>query len=314
MEIWRHSLDAAPPFGPCLATLGNFDGVHAGHRQLLEQIRQRAQSQGLPSVVISFDPHPTLVTVPEKRPRLLMTLPQRLEIFQQLGVDLAWMIPFGRELSEMAPEAFLKQLHTAIKPRELHVGKGFRFGQNQVGNLDTLKAWGQGVGCAICAHGLKAMDGGPLSSTRIREALDRGDVQEAALLLGQPFAVTGVVVQGEQRGRHLGFPTANLAWEQEQLPAQGVYVVKVREGASGAMHLGLTNIGHKPTFQGTRLTVETHILDFQGDLYGTRLEVMFLHRLRGEQRFESVAALRQQIAEDIAQGRAWGQVQAAPSC
>jgi len=307
MLIWHHSLSSAPEFGPCLVTLGNFDGVHAGHRELLEQVHLRAQGQGLPSAVVSFDPHPTVITAPERRPRLLMTLAQRTAAFERTGVDLAWVIPFSRAFSELSPAAFLEQLQRALRPTELHVGKAFRFGRDQEGTLDTLKAWGEMVGCQIHPHALRAPDGGFLSSTRIREALDCGDVQEAAVLLGHPFVLTGVVVEGDRRGRHLGFPTANLEWEQEQVPAKGVYVTEVRGSHFPRPHLGLTNVGENPTFEGVRLSVETHLPDFQGDLYGTHLEVGFLHRLRGEHRFVSVDGLRAQIAEDVARGKAWWQ-------
>ena len=255
--------------------------------------------------MVSFDPHPTVVTAPERRPRLLMTLGQRLAAFKQTGVDLAWIIPFSRALSEMSPEAFLEQFQRVLHPRELHVGKAFRFGRDQAGNLDSLKIWGEQVGCAIHSHALRAPDGGFLSSTRIREALEQGDVQEAAVLLGHPFALTGVVVDGERRGRHLGFPTANLEWEQEQLPAKGVYVTEVKGSHLDGPHLGLTNVGEKPTFEGVQLTVETHLPGFQGDLYGTHLELAFLHRLRGEHRFTSVDGLRAQITEDVLRGQIW---------
>ncbi|MBP1627258.1 MAG: riboflavin biosynthesis protein RibF [Holophagaceae bacterium] len=305
MEIWHHSLTSAPNFGPCLVTLGNFDGVHAGHRELLEQVHQRAEALGLPSAVVSFDPHPTVVTAPERRPRLLMTLGQRLKAFQRTGVDLAWIIPFSRALSEMAPEAFLAEFQRVLQPREVHVGKAFRFGKDQAGDLLSLTAWGEGVGCEVHAHALRAADGGFLSSTRIREALDKGNVEEAASLLGHPFALTGVVVEGDRRGRHLGFPTANLEWEQEQLPAKGVYVTEVRGSHLEKSFLGLTNVGDKPTFEGVALAVETHLPGFQGDLYGTHLELAFLHRLRGEHRFTSVDGLRAQIAEDVQRGQNW---------
>jgi len=161
------------------------------------------------------------------------------------------------------------------------------------------------VGCLVQDHALRAPDGGHLSSSRIREALSLGAVEEALALLGHPFVLTGPVVEGERRGRHMGFPTANLEWEQEQLPEKGVYVTEVRGAHLAGPRMGLTNVGDKPTFGGVKLTVETHLPDFQGDLYGAHLSVGFLHRLRGEQRFNSMEGLRAQIAEDVARGRAW---------
>lgn len=305
MEVWHHPLDAAPDAGPHVVTLGNFDGVHAGHREVLEGAAARARARGLPSAVVTFDPHPTVVVAPERRPLLLMTLAQRLAAFEAAGMDLAWVIPFSRAFSELEPGAFLDRLRTVLAPVELHVGRAFCFGRDRSGDVATLEAWGREHGCEVHAHALRAPDGGHLSSTRIREALERGDADAAARLLGHPYVLTGVVVEGDRRGRHLGFPTANLQWEQEQLPAPGVYVTGVRSAHWEGPRLGLTNIGEKPTFQGRRLSVETHLPGFEGDLYGTRLELRILHRLREERRFGDVEALRRQIAADVAEGEAW---------
>ncbi len=313
MEVWRHKLDAAPTAGPCVVTLGNFDGVHAGHRELLRQAAQRAGAAGQRAAVVTFDPHPTVVVAPERTPRRLMTLAQRLAAFEAEGMDLAWVIPFSRPFSELAPEVFMAGLQRALAPTELFVGTAFRFGRSRAGSVDTLQAWGEAQGCLIHTLALRAADGGRLSSTRIREALERGEVEAAAQWLGQPYALTGVVVEGDRRGRHLGFPTANLAWEQEQLPAFGVYVTQVDLPHRPGLRLGLTNVGQKPTFDGQRLTVETHLPGFDGDLYGARMTVRFLHGIRGEARFDSVEELRQQIARDVAEGQAWWKEHQAPA-
>jgi riboflavin kinase/FMN adenylyltransferase len=305
MEVWHHNLEEAPSAGPFVVTLGNFDGVHAGHRELLRAAAARARALGLRAAVVTFDPHPTVVVAPERKPKLLMTLAQRLAAFEAEGMDLAWVIPFSRLFSELSPEAFLHQLRRALSPAELHVGRAFCFGRDRRGDVATLEAWGEAHECRVHTLALKAADGGRLSSTRIREALDRGEVAAAAELLGHPYSLTGVVVEGDRRGRHLGFPTANLAWEQEQLPAHGVYVTQSLSPHHGEPRMGLTNVGEKPTFDGKRLTVETHLPGFEGDLYGARMELRFLHRLRGEAKFASVDALRDQIAQDVAQGRAW---------
>lgn len=309
MEVWHHTLDAAPAGGPFVVTLGTFDGVHAGHRELLQVAAGRARTLGQRAAVVTFDPHPTVVVAPQRKPRLLMTLEQRLAAFEAEGMNLAWVIPFSRGFSELSPEAFLERLQAVLMPVELHVGRAFCFGRDRSGNVDTLEAWGAAHGCAVHTLALRAPDGGRLSSTRIREVLDQGHVAEAAELLGHPYTLTGIVVEGDRRGRHLGFPTANLAWEQEQLPAYGVYVTEVFRPHHDERHLGLTNVGEKPTFEGRRLTVETHLPGFDGDLYGTRMEVRFLHRLRGEVRFASVEELRVQIVQDVAQGLAWWQAQ-----
>ena len=305
MEVWRHTLEAAPKSGPCVVTLGNFDGVHAGHRELLRIAAGRAKAAGLRAAVVTFDPHPTVVVAPQRKPKLLMTLEQRLAAFEAEGMDLAWVIPFSRAFSELSPLAFLDRLRQALSPVELHVGRAFTFGHDRSGTVETLETWGAAHGCEVRTLALLAPDGGRLSSTRIREALDRGEVDAAADLLGHPYALTGVVVEGDRRGRHLGFPTANLAWEQEQLPASGVYVTEALLPHHGGPYLGLTNVGEKPTFEGQRLTVETHLPGFEGDLYGARLDLRFLHRIRGEVRFATVDELRDQIAQDVAAGAAW---------
>ncbi|MFN8011272.1 MAG: riboflavin biosynthesis protein RibF [Holophagaceae bacterium] len=305
MEVWHHALDQAPAAGPHVVTLGNFDGVHAGHRDVLEGAAARARARGVPAAVVTFDPHPTVVVAPERRPLLLMTLAQRLAAFEASGMDLAWVIPFSRPFSELEPATFLDRLRRALAPVELHVGRAFCFGRDRRGDIAVLEDWGRAHGCEIHAHALRAPDGGHLSSTRIREALERGDVEGAARLLGHPYALTGVVVEGDRRGRHLGFPTANVQWEQEQLPASGVYVTEVRSSHWEGPRLGLTNIGEKPTFEGRRLTVETFLPGFDGDLYGARLDLRVLHRLRGEQRFADVDALRARIAGDVEAGEAW---------
>lgn len=305
MEVWRHDLASAPTVGPHVVTLGTFDGVHAGHRGLLRAAAASARVQGLPAAVVTFDPHPAVVVAPHRKPRLLMTLGQRLAAFEACGMDLAWVIPFSRTFSELQPFPFLDGLARSLAPAELHVGKAFAFGRDRGGDVGTLLAWGEARGCLVRAHALRAADGHHLSSTRIRLALDKGDVNEAAALLGRPYVLTGVVEEGDRRGRHLGFPTANLRWEQEQLPARGVYVTAVRGRLLPGLQPGLTNIGEKPTFQGRQLTVETHLPGFHGDLYGARLELQFLHRLREEQRFDNVDALRTRITADVQAGLDW---------
>ena len=305
MEVWHHTLERAPIAGAFVVTLGTFDGVHAGHRELLRLAAGRAKAAGLRAAVVTFDPPPAVVVAPQRKPKLLMTLEQRLAAFEAEGMDLAWVIPFSRAFSELSPGAFLDGVRRALAPAELHVGRAFAFGRDREGTVATLEAWGARHGCAVHTLALRAPDGGRLSSTRIREALDQGEVEAAAKLLGHPYALTGVVVEGDRRGRHLGFPTANLAWEQEQLPAFGVYVTEAFLPHHGGARLGLTNVGEKPTFEGRRLTVETHLPDFEEDLYGARLDLRFLHRIRGEARFASVDELRTQIAQDVAAGQAW---------
>jgi len=307
MELLNFAFGSTPgefkrigPTGPCVLTLGNFDGVHSGHRRLIGDAVASAKEQRLPMVAVTFDPHPVKILSPGNHPGLLMTLAQKLSIFDYLGVSAVWVIPFSREFSELAPNAFLDGLRETLNPIELRVGRAFRFGRDRAGELSCLQTWGADNGCAVYAHAFKTPDGGPLSSSRIRQALMDGDVALASDLLGAPFTLTGVVVEGDRRGRQLGFPTANLAWEQELLPASGVYVTTMR----CATHLAgparsLTNIGVKPTFNGRGLTIETHLPKMDINLYGSKIELEFLARIRGEEKFEKAELLRAKIAEDI---------------
>jgi len=310
VKIWRHTLEEGPRHsGPTVVTLGNFDGVHPGHRELLAAAVGRARERGMPAAVVTFDPHPAMIVAPERKPKLLTTLAQRLAVFEAIGLDIAWVIPFSRAFSQMSAQSFLAEIDRVLEPVELHVGRSFRFGRDRLGDLLALEAWGLDTGCKVVSHAFKAHDDGWLSSTRVREAIEWGDVDEAARLLGHPYVLSGVVVEGERRGRHLGFPTANLQWEQEQLPASGVYVTEVRGARVGHSRLGLTNVGEKPTFQGLSLSVETFLPDFDADLYGARLEVAFLHRIRGEQCFSGVEELREQITRDVEAGEIWWRAQ-----
>jgi riboflavin kinase/FMN adenylyltransferase len=307
MELWNLAFGSTPgefkrigPSAPCVLTLGNFDGVHSGHRRLIGDAVASAKEQRLPMVAVTFDPHPVKFLSPENHPGLLMTLAQKLSIFDYLGVSAVWVIPFSREFSELAPYAFLDGLRETLNPVELHVGRAFRFGRDRAGELSCLQTWGADNGCAVCVHAFKTPDGGPLSSSRIRQTLMNGDVALASELLGAPFTLTGVVVEGDRRGRQLGFPTANLAWEQELLPAPGVYVTTMRCAAHLAGSApGLTNIGVKPTFNGRSLTVETHLPKMDVNLYGSKIELEFLARIRGEEKFEKAELLRAKITEDI---------------
>lgn len=306
MKLWRHALEEAPTHsGPTVVTLGIFDGVHMGHRELLGAAVHRAKERGIPAAVVTFDPHPAVIVAPERKPKLLTTQAQRLAAFEAAGLDIAWVIPFSRAFSQLSAQNFLAGLDRTLEPVELHVGRSFRFGRDRLGDLLALEEWGLDTGCKIVAHAFRAHDDGWLSSTRIREAIEWGDVEEAARLLGHPYVLSGVVVEGDRRGRHLGFPTANLQWEQEQLPGSGVYVTEVRGTRVGHPRLGLTNVGEKPTFHGLSLSVETFLPDFHADLYGAKLELAFLHRIRGEQRFSNVEELREQIARDVEAGEAW---------
>ncbi|MDR2562170.1 MAG: riboflavin biosynthesis protein RibF [Holophagales bacterium] len=310
MQVWKADFFSARAEklqqGPSVATLGNFDGVHAGHRQLLAKAVHSAKGRSLPTVLVTFDPHPEKMLSPAPGAALLMTMQQKLDVFERLGIDCVWAVPFDREFSELAPCTFLDGLCEAISPTDLHVGRAFRFGRGRAGDIDLIKEWAADNDCLVHPHAYKAIDGGALSSSRIRRALLDGEVGLASELLGGPYVLSGVVVEGERVGRKLGFPTANLRWDQELLPAPGVYVTSVHCPPSlSSPSLGLTCVGTKPTFAGRPPTVETHLPGKDMNLYGSIMELEFLHKLRGEIAFENVSELATQIAEDVKNGLEW---------
>ena len=310
MQVWKADFFSGRAKklqqGSSIATLGNFDGVHAGHRQLLSKAVHSAKERSLPSVLVTFDPHPGKVLSSSPGPGLLMTMQQKLEIFESLGIDCVWAVPFDRAFSELAPWAFLDGLREAISPDDLHVGQAFRFGHGRAGDIGLIVEWAASNECSVHSHAFKANDGGALSSSRIRRVLLDGDVELASELLGDPYVLSGVVVEGERIGTKLGFPTANLRCDQELLPAHGVYVTSARCPPSlPSASLGLTSVGTKPTFAGRQLAVETHLPGVDMNLYGSKMELKFLRRLRGEAVFQDEAALAAKIAQDVKNGIEW---------
>ncbi len=305
MEVVR--LDSLEPRGwpePALA-VGNFDGVHRGHQALVALAVRDARASNGTSVVLTFDPHPSRVLSPDRAPASLMTLDQKAEILAGLGVDRLAVLPFTVELSRREPEEFARDvLQHALGARVVVVGSSFRFGRGRSGDLATLRRLGEALGFRV--HGQRPViaRGGPISSTRIREALSRGDVEAARDFLGRRFFVDGTVVKGEGRGRQIGIPTANLDVVNETIPGGGVYACwcRVREDDAPTRPAAV-NIGRRPTFGGGVVTVEAHVLDYEGDLYGRGLHVEFEQRLREESRFPNAEALVAQIRRDIADAR-----------
>jgi riboflavin kinase/FMN adenylyltransferase len=299
-------LQAPGPLGwprPAL-TLGNFDGVHRGHQALVAAVVEEARVREGTAVVLTFEPHPARIISPERAPRALMTVEQRAEVLASLGVDRVVALPFTLELSRKSPEEFAALvLRDTVGATLLAVGPDFRFGRGRAGGLETLTRLGPELGFAVRAVPAVDHGGAPISSTRVREALDEGAVAEATALLGRRFFIDGGVVRGAGRGRSLGVPTANLEPVNEQLPARGVYACWCRASPAGKPLPGVVNIGIRPTFGEGEPTVEVHLLDFEGDLYGRVLRVEFAERLREERRFPDVAALEQQIGEDVGAAR-----------
>lgn len=304
MEVLR--LESLVPVGlkaPAV-TVGNFDGVHLGHRALVEAVVAEARSTGGEAVALTFDPHPSRVLAPERAPATLMTIGQRAEVLGALGLDRLAVLPFTRELSHEPPDAFARRvLVEALGARAVVVGFNFRFGRGRAGDAAALEACGRRLGFSVKALPPVLHEGAPVSSSRVREALGRGAVEAARALLGRRYFVDGAVVQGLGRGRGLGIPTANLDPLNEILPGGGVYACLCRIGGDAARRPGVVNVGRRPTFGGGAVLLEAHLLDFDGDLYGRTLRVEFEARLRDEERFPDAAALLRRIRDDIEAAR-----------
>jgi riboflavin kinase/FMN adenylyltransferase len=289
-------------------TIGNFDGVHIGHRAILRTVTDRARVLDGEAVVYTFDPHPRKVLQGDSAPRLLTTTEQKLELLEAAQIDLVVIEPFTPAFARTSPERFVRdRVHARLAPLEVYVGYDFHFGRDREGSMRTLTELGPRLGFAVTIVPEVTIGSRDVSSSRIRALLDSGEVEEARLLLGRSYAVRGRVVEGDRRGRTLGFPTANLAPETEVLPGLGVYVGRVRvlDGPdAGLRRGGVTNVGRRPTFKPDDPPLaEVHLLDFDGDLYGRRLELSFEARLRAERRFPGPDALREQIARDVAEAR-----------
>jgi riboflavin kinase/FMN adenylyltransferase len=285
-----------------VATVGNFDGLHRGHQAIVATVLDRSRATGGSSLLITFEPHPLKILAPERAPLMLTTRKQKLALIEAAGIEFLLVLPFTMELAEVAAEQFVNEhLAAGLGVREVYVGANFNFGRHRKGDAELLvRLCGDlGIRAAQVAE-VRCLDS-PVSSSRIRRALQAGEVELARELLGRPYAVQGTVIHGESRGASLGFPTANLATENELVPRDGVYVTEAI--LEGATRPAVTNIGGRPTFEGANFAVETHILDGGGDLYDRPLEVRFLTRLRLELRFASPQALVDQVRRDIQRAR-----------
>ena len=286
-------------------TIGNFDGIHLGHRAIMETIIERARLLDGEAVVLTFDPHPRKVLQPDRAPSLLATREQKLEALEAIGIDVVILQPFDLEFAKTSPEDFVRNIVFAgIGPAEVFVGYDFHFGRDREGSMAALSEIGARLGFSVTIIPEIRINDRDVNSTRIRSLLAEGEVEEAANLLGRPFSVRSIVLEGDRRGRTLGFPTANLAPENEILPAVGVYAGEVRVFRDGSAaddrYSAVINVGQRPTFyKEGRLLAEAHLLDFDGDLYGLPVELSFRHRLRQEQKFPGPEELKVQIAADI---------------
>jgi riboflavin kinase/FMN adenylyltransferase len=283
---------------PLAMAIGNFDGVHRGHRVLLGRLIQGAKEVGCQSAVMTFRPHPRAVLTPDV-PLVWLTNPdQQRELLADSGVDLLIEQPFNRELAQTSPEAFVHILVTGCRLLKVVVGDDFNFGKARAGNVALLRTLGTQFGFQVDVIDRRQEGSSPISSSRIRRALEEGDVETAVELLGRPYELRGVVEPGDRRGRTIGFPTANVrSLDNLVTPGRGVYACSV--ALAGKPHPAATNIGLRPTIDGTRYTVEVFVLDFDGDLYGQTLHVQFLSRLREERKFDGLPALVAQIQRDV---------------
>lgn len=299
IDSWKYG-DA----GSTVASLGNFDGVHLGHQAILNSVTARAKSLGIRSVALTFDPIPRKVLHPEAAPLLIQTLSQRLRSLADLNVDNTIIIVFDREFSLKTPREFVSEfLIGHLRIREFVVGENFSFGHRKSGNIELLREMGRRHNFEVQEVPQVELDGKRVSSTRIRDLVTAGKIEDANRCLGHRFRLTGKVVPGEKLGGTIGIPTANLKVENELLPAKGVYVSRVFAGVH--YYPAVTNVGIRPTVGGQQLTVESHLLDFSDDLYGHEVEIEFIQKLRQEMRFEGIDQLKTQIFQDIEQARSY---------
>ena len=303
MEVIRETTEIPEKLKGAFVTIGNFDGVHLGHRFIFQRLVEGAHREGCPAVAISFDPHPKMVLHPERRPfYLITTIEEKIRLLAGLGVDAFILIPFSVEYARITAAAFVQEiLWEKLRIRRIMIGHDYTFGRGREGNETFLTETGRRLGFEVEAMNAFCVGDTVISSTKIREALLAGEVRFAATLLGRSYNLGGRVIPGHRRGERLGFPTANIAPDKELVPARGVYAVRVLE--RGNRHDGILSIGFNPTFAGRERTVEAHIFDFRGDLYGETLELLFVERIRDEVRFESPGKLIAQIGRDIDRAR-----------
>lgn len=305
MQVYEGVKQLPTALASSVVTIGNFDGVHLGHQQLVENLTREATHFGVPSVVYTFNPHPVRVLHPERSTQRLFDLRDQQEQFRSRGVSLMIIEEFTREFSQISPEDFLqKYIVDKLHPKTLVVGHDFSFGANRAGNIPFLDRFCSERGIRLIIIPPFQLEGQVVSSTRIRGALLQGEVENAKMLLGRRYYLRGPVEKGFQRGRTIGVPTANIHPDVEFVPRKGVYVTLTKVGTH--LHHSITNIGINPTFQTDQkapLKVETHLFDFEAQIYGMELEVYLLHFIRDEMKFNGIDELKTQIQNDISQAR-----------
>ena len=302
--IYRSLPEIPAAFGPCAITIGNFDGVHRGHRQIIERIVAIARANNWKSAVLTFDPHPTKLVAPDRAPRLLTTPEQRARLILEQGIDEVLILPFTSEIAKLTPEEFVRDILVGkLTAREVLVGDNFHFGHRAAGNAATLRDLGQTYGFKADVIGAISFRGRVISSTAIRHLIEAADVSRACRLLGRPYALEGSVVHGEGVGSKQTVPTLNLDTSAEVLPKTGVYVTRTRDANAARDWPSITNVGFRPTFNGHRLTIETFLLTALTGEPPTQISVEFLRFVRDERKFPDPAALKSQILRDVSRAQ-----------
>ena len=305
MQIIRGFHNLRPEHRNCVATIGNFDGVHLGHQAVLGQLAEKSDALGLPLVVVTFEPQPQEYFRPQESPPRLTRFREKVQVLRRYAVDRIVVLRFNAAFSQQSPEEFIQHLLVeGLAVRYLVIGDDFRFGKGRSGDFKRLQEAGREHEFEVVSMHTFVLDGQRVSSTRVREALAAGDLNEAEKLLGRIYRMSGRIAHGDKRGRTIGFPTANIHLHRKAIPLRGVYVVEVY-GVAGEPIQGVANLGTRPTVDGLRTLLEVHLFDFDRDIYGAHVHVDFLHKLRDEQRFPDFGALKAQIQLDAAQARAY---------
>ena len=303
MQRWRGVEQAPSGWGRCVVTIGVFDGVHRGHQRIIGRAVALAAERGVLSVVLTFDPHPSEILRPGSHPALLTGTRAKAELLEALGVDVMCVVPFTKEFSRLTPDAFVHEvLVERLHVSAVVIGDNFRYGAKGAGDVDALRAAGHRLGFAVEGVALEGTGEATYSSTYVRALIDAGEVRAAAEVLGREHRIEGLVVRGDQRGREIGYPTANLSllpWSA--VPADGIYAGHLVRGS--AMLPAAISIGTNPTFAGRERRVEAFVLDFDGDLYGERVAASFTERLRPMVRFATVEGLVAQMDQDVQRTR-----------
>jgi len=285
-------------------TIGNFDGVHRGHRALLARLTGLAQQAGLPAAVMTFEPNPREFFAPQSAPARLASLREKLQLLAECGVDQAYVCAFNQRFAALGADAFVERIVRGLGVRHLMIGDDFRFGKGRSGDFALLQQAGKEHGFGVEAMETLVHEGERVSSSAVREALDAGDLEHAERLLGRPYCISGRVIHGQKLGRKLGYATANIQLKRLKAPLSGIFVVTV-DGIGARQYEGVASLGVRPTVSASgKPTLEVYIFDFEGDLYRAHLRVNFLHKLRDEAKFDSLDALQSQIARDVADAKA----------